>query len=198
MKFPKTEKAIRKKISKNETSLKKDKIEFGYVDDGIGDRYILFCLYFLLNDFEKFEKYEKWYKTEFSDDIGEPIQLLCWAFILSKRADKLSEARYKLAESMLSNLYFIPKLLGRDVKEYKMWHSSNYEDIDYFEDLPQQIYDAISDDNIKWISQEYDTFIFKRIRNRHIEIHSILENTREISIRRKLVKEADSLLEILE
>ena len=40
-------------------------------------------------------------------DAGDPIQLFCWAIILFRMAEQ-DNGGYKLAESMLSNLYIIP------------------------------------------------------------------------------------------
>lgn len=54
-------------------------MKFGFVHDGQGKRYLLFTLYFVLNDIEETKDYIEWYEKEFSDDIGEPIQKLCWA-----------------------------------------------------------------------------------------------------------------------
>ena len=134
--FPKNEKALEKRISSYRNALLKEKKQFGYVNDGGGKRYLLFSLYLVLNNLEQAQYYLWWYENEFSDDVGEPIQLMCWAVVL-KRLGKNAEARKKLAETMLSNLYIIPKVLGKEIAAYDFWHSSNNADIDYFEYMPR-------------------------------------------------------------
>jgi len=112
-----TEKRIRTKISSYKSGMSRDKKIYGSINDGAGKRYVLFSLYFQLNDLKKSEEYFKWYEKEFEDDSGEPVQKLCWAVSLY-RMGKIEQAEYRLADLMLSNLYVIPKILGRDIKEY--------------------------------------------------------------------------------
>jgi len=94
------------RIAKYKLELKKEKDWKGFISDGFGKRYLLFCFYFVLGDFDNTDEYFEWYKKEFPDDIGDPIQQLCWALSLH-RMEKDKEARYRLAELMLSNLYII-------------------------------------------------------------------------------------------
>ena len=51
--FPKTEKALKKRISSYKASLLKEQEKFGYVNDGAGKRYLLFPLYLALNNMEE-------------------------------------------------------------------------------------------------------------------------------------------------
>jgi len=87
--FPETEKKLKSRISSYKSSLLTEKKKFGYVDDGAGKRYLLFSLYFVLNDLRETKDYIKWYAKEFSDDIGEPIQKLCWALSLRRMGDEM-------------------------------------------------------------------------------------------------------------
>ena len=121
--FPDNEKKLKQRISSYKSSLNKEKRAHGFINDGGGKRYLLFCLYFLLGDLKKSEEYFEWYETEFSDDTGEPIQFLCWALTLFHMGKK-EQAKLKLAKLMLSNLYMIPILIGRNIDKYDMWHSS--------------------------------------------------------------------------
>lgn len=168
--FPDTEKKLKNRISNYKSALNKEKKEYDSINDGTGKRYSLFALYFVLNDLKKSEKYFEWYKEEFYGDVGEPVQKLCWALSLY-RMDKIDDARYVLAELMLLNLYVIPRLLGQDLKEYDIWHSSS---------------DAY-----------YDSFVFRRIRQRYIEIYGQLQNVEDLSSRKKLLEEAGSCLDVL-
>ena len=195
--FPTTDKGLKQRISSYRRSLTKEKQTHNFIDDGYGKRYLLFCLYFLLGDHKKAQDYFDWYEKEFSDDVGEPTQLLCWAISLFRMGEE-DKARYKLAESMLSNLYIIPFILGRETEKYDMWHSSNYDEIDYLDYLPSQIIDAIDDDYRNWMAGHYDSFLFQRIRSRYIEIYLELDGLKGVEARSVLIDEAYGLLDLIQ
>lgn len=188
------EKKIKTKISSYKSGMTREKKLYGSISDDAGKRYILFSLYFLLNDFKKSEEYFKWYEKEFKDDSGEPAQKLCWAVTLY-RMGKLNQAEYRLADLMLSNLYVIPKLLGRDIKKYEIWHFSSDGSIDYFDYFPNEVLKALSKEDKSWIEGLYDSFVFQRIRQRYIEIYGELQKVDDVKSRRKLINEADCLLD---
>lgn len=191
--FPNTEKKLRSKISSYKSAINKEKRNHGYIDDGGEKRYLLFYLYFVLNDLKKSEDYFEWFKEEFSDDSGEPVQKLCWAISLH-RMGKDDEAKYILARLMLSNLYLIPKIIGQDVKEYNIWYSSNYEYVDYFEYIPEEVLENIKESEIQWMKGLYNSTEFCQIKNRYIEIYRELKDENDFESRTKLVNESYSLL----
>jgi hypothetical protein len=190
--FPDTEKKLKSRISSYNSALKKEKRDFEYISDGGGKRYLLFCLYFVLNDLKKSQVYFEWYKSEFPDDIGEPIQKLCWTLSLL-RMEKENEAKHKLADLMLSNLYLIPKIIGLDVQEYDIWHSSNYEHIDFVEYIPEAVRKNIKQSEIQWMESLYNSFEFRRIRKQYIEIYHKLQHTDNLEKRKALLNESYSL-----
>ncbi len=194
--FPDTEKKLRSKVSSYKSALNKEKKSYGYINDGSGKRYLLFYLYFVLNDLKKSEEYFDWYRKEFSDDVGEPIQKMCWALSLF-RMGKTDPAKYMLAELMLSNLYLIPNIIGQEIKEYDIWHSSSDEHIDYVEYVPEEVRENIRQDEILWMKTFYESFEFRRIRKRYIEIYYQLQNTKELEARKGLLNESYSLLDSL-
>ena len=194
--FPDTEKKLRSRISNYKSALNKEKKDYGYINDGSGKRYLLFCLYFVLDDLNKSREYFEWYKKEFPDDVGEPIQKLCWALSLHRMKNN-DEAKHMLAELMLSNLYLIPNIIGLDVQKYDIWHSSNFEDIDYVEYIPAEVRESIKESEIQWMDTLYNSFEFRRIRKRYIEIFHELQHTKELEKRKDLLKESYSLLDIL-
>ena len=57
MDFPDTEKKLRSRISSYKSALNKEKKTFGHINDGAGKRYLLFALFFVLNDLKKSEQY---------------------------------------------------------------------------------------------------------------------------------------------
>ena len=108
-----------------------------------------------------------------------------------------NEAKYKLAELMLSNLYLIPHLIDQDVQKYDIWHSSNYEYIDYVEYIPEEVKNNIKQSEIQWMNTLYHSFEFRRIRKRYIEIYDELQHTKDLDERKSLLKESYSLLDTL-
>ena len=195
--FPQNEKALEKRISSYRNALLKEQKQFGYVNDGAGKRYLLFSLYLVLNNLEQVQYYLSWYENEFSDDVGEPIQMLCWALIL-KRLGKNAEARKKLAESMLSNLYIIPKVLGKEIAAYDIWHFSSNAEINYFDYMPREVIAALTEAEIQWIYQEYESLDFLRIRERYIEIYHQLQRLNNMEERKMLLAESHNLLDSLD
>lgn len=195
--FPKTDKGLKQRISSYRRSLAREKQAHDFISDGYGKRYLLFVLYFLLGDRKKTQEYFGWYEKEFPDDSGDPIQLLCWAILLFRMGEE-DKAIYKLAEAMLSNLYILPFLQGRKIKKYDMWHSSNDGEISYLDYLPEQVVNDISKSELDWMAKHYDSFVFQRIRDRYLEIFHELESLKEIDARKVLVREAGSLLDLLQ
>ena len=177
--------------------MQKEKKMFGAIHDGSGKRYDLFCLYFILGDLEKSSKYFNWYKSEFPDDGGEPFQKLCWALSLF-RMNHIAEAKYKLADLMLTNLYLIPNIIGQPVREYDIWHYSSDTCLEFANYLPDEVRNAIKASEIDWITQLYQSPEFSRIRERFIEIYHELLNVQNISKRRELLAESYKLLEVLQ
>ncbi len=196
MDFPDTEQKVRQRISRYRSSMNKEKRDHGFISDGAGKRYLLFSLHFLLGDLKKADEYFHWYESEFPDDVGEPFQLLCWALDLF-RMGKETKANQKLAQVMLSNLYLIPSILGRDVDKYDMWHGSNDQDIEYVQYLPPQVRDEIRLSEIEWLTELYDSFESKHVRQRYISIYRELLHQKNVENRRKLIEKADRLIDTI-
>lgn len=194
--FPDTEKKLKSRISSYRSALNKEMKTYGHINDGAGKRYSLFPLYFVLNDLKKSEKYFEWYKTKFNDDVGEPIQKLCWALSLY-RMDHRGDAKYMLADLMLSNLYIIPQILGQNIKKYDIRQFSSDGDMEYFDYIPDEVLNGLTIEDINWIKECHDSFIFKGIRHRYIKIYGQLQNVKDDETRRKLLDESYTLLDRL-
>lgn len=191
--FPETEKKVKSTISRYRSALRKEYEKFGFYRDGSGKRYLLFSLYFVLNDLEKAKEYIEWYEEEFSDDIGEPLQKLCWALLLYRLGEE-KEAKYRIADTMLSNLYLIPYLLGEKMGPYQFKHFTNFAEIGYLEYLPEEVFEHITDDEKEWTKDVYYSEDVKAIRDRHIEIMLEVDKKSEYKIRKKLLDEDRGLL----
>ena len=107
--------------------------------------------------------------------------------------NKTDEAKYMLAETMLSNLYLIPNIIGRDVQKYDMWHSSNLCEPDYIEDMPEEVKTEIKEAEIQWLRSMYDSLEFRRIKKRYIEIFHELESSNSDEERGILLTESYAL-----
>jgi hypothetical protein len=188
----KTPKGVSSRISKIRSQLNAFKKKYGFIDDRGGSRYYLFYLYFLLGDNRRASEFIHWYEKEFPDDIGKPFQLLCWTLILHRMG---KDTDYKLAETMLSNIYLIPHLLGDPIQKVDMWHSSNYDEPNIVEYLPEKIRNNISAGDLEWIASKYNSDKFQKVLKRHISIHQKLEKTPIGEFRSHLVREAHSLLD---
>lgn len=194
--IPTTDKALRSRVSSYKSALKREKRDRGCINDGSGKRYILFYLYFILDDLKRSDDYFKWYHDEFPDDVGEPIQKLCWAITLYRMGEE-GAATYRLADLMISNLYIIPRLLGRTVQEYPIWQASSDGALDYFDDIPAQVLAGIRSSEMAWMAGAYDSSQLCRIRERYLGIYGELKDTRGFEARSRLIDEAETLLDPL-
>ncbi len=195
--FPDTEEKLRSTISAYEAEFEKEKKEHGAVRDDANKRYSLFSYCFLLDDLNKTRDYITWYEFEFPDDMGEPIQKLCWSLSLY-RMQQLDEASRKLAELMLSNVYFIPFILKEPVEELDILYNSNFQSIDYIKNIPEAVKTNITESELDWMMQLHNSFEFRLIKQRHVEIYEQLKYLEAESQRTLLTDEAETLLEILD
>ncbi len=93
--------------------------------------------------------------------------------------------------------FMIPRLLGENIKTYDIWHSSSDADYDFYDYIYDEILSAITVDDKKWIKTEYDSAVFKSIRQRYIEIYGHFKNVIDMPLRKKLLNESYSLLDQL-
>jgi hypothetical protein len=192
MTIPKTPKGLSNRISKIRSQFSAIKKEYGFINDGSGSRYYLFYLYFLLDDNRRSSEFLQWFEKEFPNDIGEPFQLLCWTLILHRQG---KNANYQLARTMLFNIYIIPHILGEDLDRVDMWHSSNYSEPDYVEYLPVQVREAITEEDLEWIQDKYNSEPSQKVLKRHIAIKHELQTAPVGEKRSALVQEDFSLLD---
>jgi hypothetical protein len=169
MQFPDEPKKIKARIARYERALREEQKRYGNIDDGYGKRYLLGPLYMLLGDEIGAVRSFEWFEQTFPDDMGDPIQYLCWALALYRTGDTAGATR-KLRETMLSNLYLIPYLLGEDQEELDVWHGTNIAEKAYLEYWPPEIWALWDDAALGWARDTYDSDEFRRVRGRYIEI----------------------------
>lgn len=185
-------KSIKARINRYERELRKETELHGWIDDGYGKRYLLGPLYLLLDDMAGALKSFRWFEQMFPDDMGESIHTLCWSLALYRTGDK-TKASQKLLETMLSNLYLIPKLLGQKQSHLNIWHGSNIQEKDYLQYIQPEIWELWDVDALQWAREQYESEKFERIRTRYIKVLTQLE-TEPVGIRRsELASEAFAL-----
>ena len=129
-----------------------------------------------------------WFEKEFSDDAGEPGHLLCWTLTLHRAGNEVGAAR-KLRQTMFSNLYLLPQLLGSPVNELDIWHGSSDAEPSYVEYLPKAYLQLWTQAEREWASGLYHSPGFQSVRERYIEISRALDTTPPGPERSRLVEE---------
>jgi hypothetical protein len=190
--FPKDPKAIRSRIRRYERALRKEYQEHGFYDDGFGKRYLLGPLYLIMGDLAGALGYFEWFEQAFPDDVGEPVHYLCWTLALYRSGD-MARASLKLRQTMLSNLYLVPHLLGLVQEELDIWYGSNFDEKDYLRYVPPEVYVLWDEPALQWARETYDSPEFHRVRARYIEIYRQLKSEPQGPTRSKLVSEAYGL-----
>lgn len=187
MSIPKTPKGLSNAITRIRAGLSAFKREYGFIDDGAGQRYDLAMLCFLLDDNRRSSEYIRWFQREFPSDIGDPIQMFCMSLMLHRMG---KDGSAMLGRSMCSNIYLIPFILGERYERVDMWHGINLAYPEYIEAMPQRIVDAITDEDKQWLSQTYHTEKFQTVLHRLIEIKKELVSEQPDGRRSALVHEA--------
>lgn len=190
--FPKDKSKVRATIRRYERELRKEKQLHGSIHDGGGKRHLLGILYMLFEDNDEALKSFRWFEKTFPDDVGEPFQYLCWTLALYRAGNK-GAAKSKLIQTMLRNLYLLPRLLGIDQEILDIWHSSNWDEKEYAESAAPEIFELWTDEEKEWAMEVYSSQEVEEIRSRYIEIQRQLK-TEPIGARRtELVMEASRM-----
>lgn len=190
--FPKEPKKTRDRIRRYERELRKEYQRFGAYDDSAGKRYLLGPLYLILGDLPGALKSFEWFKQNFPDDMGEAMHYLCWTLALYRSGD-LAGATQKLRQTMLSNLYVMPYLLGETQAELDIWHGTNLAEPTYLQWIPPEILELWDEEALNWAKAAYHSLEISQIRTRYIEIYHQLKSEPRGPRRSQLVKEASEL-----
>ncbi len=187
--FPQGSKKLSETVKRYERALQAEKRKFGTIDDGFGKRYLLGTLYLLMGDVPGAMKSFDWFAKEFSDDIGEPFHVLSWTLALYK-SGRLEEASKKLRQTMVLNLYVIPRLLGEEQSRLDIWHDSNRSEKRYLDEVSSDVFALWDRESLDWVRSTYHTPEFQAVRERFIEIQRELQHEPVGPKRSRLVDEA--------
>jgi hypothetical protein len=190
--FPQGPKKIRARIRRYERALRQEQERFGHIGDGYGKRYLLGPLYLLMGDTEGALRSFAWFEQTFPDDSGEPLHVLCWTLALYRRGER-DKAAAKLFQTMLSNLYLIPHVLGIEQEAIDMWYPSNLAEESYLEYVPGEILALWEPAALEWLYMVYHSEPFCRVRRRYIEIYTQLKDEPRGPTRRQFLEEAYQL-----
>lgn len=190
--YPKGPQKIRERIHRYERELRKEYETHGFISDGYGKRYLLGPLYMVLGDLTGAIRSFKWFEQMFPDDMGEPFHYLCWTLALYRSGD-IAGASNKLRQTMLSNLYLIPRLLNEVQDKLNIWHGTNIAEKEYLTDAPPEMWELWDETALRWARKTYNSPEFSRVRARYIEICEQLESEPRGAKRSQLVKEAFEL-----
>src|SRR6266511_1709737 len=136
--LPQAPTKIRARIRRYERALRREQECYGFINDGAGKRYLLGPLYLLMGDTAGALRSFAWFAQTFPDDSGDPVHFLCWTLALYRSGD-LKHATVTLRQTMLSNLYLLPRLLGIPQDPIDMWHASNLAEKAYSDDVPAEV-----------------------------------------------------------
>ena len=183
---------IRSRLRSYERKLQQEKKEHGFYRDGAGKRYQIGPHYLLLGDDEGALAAFEWFEKEFSDDVGEPGQLLCWSLALHRAGNEIGAAK-KLRQTMFSNLYLVPRLLGSPIAELRIWHGSSDAEPSYVGHIHEPYLRLWTKEERDWAQGLYSSPGFRSVRERFIEISRAPATARPGTERSRLVEEMQKL-----
>lgn len=187
--FPQEPTKIRARIRRYERALRREQTSYGFINDGGGKRYLLGPLYLLMGDTAGALQSFVWFAQTFPDDCGDPVQYLCWTLALYRTGD-LEHAAAKLCQTMLSNLYLLPRLLGLPQDPIDMWYPSNLTEKAYSDSVPDELLALWDPAALRWAHTVYQRAPMQRVRRRYIAIYYQLKTEPPGPKRSRLVNEA--------
>jgi hypothetical protein len=185
--FPTDPKKIKQRIRRYERSLRKDDPVRG-LRDGYGKRFLLGPRYLMLGNVQDTLDHYQWYQNKYPNEYGYAFNFLCWAITLHRHGD-VEEAERKIINTMLSNIFFIPYLLGHAIPSLDSLEDRYYNELIEIESFPHEILNHITREETEWIKTLYNSLRITAIREKYIEIDNQLENLPRGKKRTKLCDE---------
>ncbi|MBS99081.1 MAG: hypothetical protein CMI01_10440 [Oceanospirillaceae bacterium] len=180
------QKKYRDRANRARRELLKEQEKFRAISDGSGKRYRV-CVDFVLSGApEKAVEFLNWFETEFPDDVGEPAFLL-YAALAYYRVGALGKAQGYLLDTMLSNIYLLPYLFSRPIPKQDMWHSSNWAQPDYIENIKELLEGPTSQER-QWFQERFEDERFTSIRSKYIETFHALQHVKDLDSRGRILK----------
>ena len=184
--FPEEPKKLKERISRYKRQLKKGD------RDGAGKRYLVGPMYQLLGNLEGALEFYSWFQKEYDDDCGEPYMSLCWTLALLQDGQTQAAIK-KLRATMFSNLYLVPHLLGEPIKTLDIWLGSNWEWLDYAQEIPRELIRLWTEEDLEWVKKTYYGAVLENDRKQYIAINRKLNGLPPGQERSALVMASHSL-----
>lgn len=108
------------------------------------------------------------------------------------RCGEMEKARARLLETMLSNMFLLPHLIGQRFEAPDAWHPSNRHQESYLEEVEGFLHEP-SGEELRWIEAELSTPSFTTLRNGYVTTFSALNGERDISRRVEPLRQWESL-----
>ena len=117
---------------------------------------------------------------------------MCWSLALHRAGNEIGAAK-KLRQTMFSNLYLVPHLLGLPIAALDIWHGSSDAEPSYAEHIHEPYLRLWTEPERDWAAGLYQSPGFQSVRERYIEISRALDTTRPGPERSRLVEEMHEL-----
>jgi hypothetical protein len=184
-------KNFRQRALRAKRELKKEMESTGYIRDGSGRRYRVGVFHFIAGDIIEASEAFDWFEKEFPEDIGEPVHHL-YSALAAYRLGNEQLARHRLGNTLVSNIYLLPHVVGNPIERMNIWHSSNRCCPEYLSEVAELLEWPSTSDR-KWIDQVIDSPTFCALQSGYISTHQALLAEQDFNARVKILRKWDLL-----
>lgn len=184
---------IKNKIERYKKALAADKKYWGgQYHDGGGIRYLLPEQFIKIKDFKGGLRYFNWFEKNFPEDIGYPIFLFEWTFILFK-CNRLKQAEQKAHRTFLSNTYLFHKFFGKELLPLDKSENSSWELVSLVDNFIYSSKDVAFKEFANWLEKVLNSRIFLDKANEFVFIERELKDEPVGQRRSELVEKSSKL-----
>lgn len=188
---PDARKKVLARASRAARELAREQATYGSVSDGAGRRYRVGVHFLQAGALEKAGNAFDWYEQTFPDDAGEPVFLL-YAALTAYRLGQMDKATTWLLRSLLSNVYLLPWLAGQAPQPLPLWHASNWQQLDYLQEVAEFLHEHTADER-QWIASALDSAPFKAMHEGHVATYRALDGLSDIRQRAAVLERWEQL-----
>ncbi len=188
---PEIKKNFRDRAVRAVRGLEKERSSFGYINDGSGKRYRAGVFFLLAGDLKRANETFDWFYEEFPDDIGEPVFHL-YSSLAAHRQGDLVKARMRLLDTMLSNIFMLPHLVGQRLNAPDIWCQSNRHQESYLLEVEEFLQEPTCEERL-WIASELKSSTFVTLKDGYLATFAELKDERDIPKRMSILGKWQSL-----
>lgn len=184
---------IKNKIERYKKALAADKKYWGgQYNDGGGIRYLLPEQFIKIKDFKGGLRYFNWFEKNFPEDIGYPVFLFEWTFILFK-CNRLQQAEQKAHRTLFSNTYLFDKFFGKELLPLDKSENSSWELVSLVDNFIYSSKDVAFKEFANWLEKVLNSRIFLDKANEFLFIERELKDEPVGQRRSELVEKSSKL-----